>query len=173
MTNSEDIKNSLEDLKGLYESVLTSELPSDLQTRRLQFYSKLAILELCAWIEEAQDEIILDYIQLNLLEGSNIESVRNMVRRNPSFDYEKFRAFLIHIIGIISVERLEAKLKQQQDILQRIKSELGALQKKRNDLAHTHLKEITPSYDAPSVTYNNFLKIYDLLQKIESDLNTL
>jgi hypothetical protein len=33
MTNSEDIKNSLEDLKGLYESVLTSELPSDLQTR--------------------------------------------------------------------------------------------------------------------------------------------
>ena len=57
--------------------------------------------------------------------------------------------------------------------MQRIKSELGALQKKRNDLAHTHLKEITPSYDAPSVTYNNFLKIYDLLQKIESDLNTL
>lgn len=48
MTNSEDIKNSLEDLKGLYESVLTSKLPSDLQTRRLQFYSKLAILELCA-----------------------------------------------------------------------------------------------------------------------------
>jgi hypothetical protein len=112
MTNSEDIKNSLEDLKGLYESVLTSKLPSDLQTRRLQFYSKLAILELCAWIEEAQDGIILDYIQLNLLEESNIESVRNMVRRNPSFDYEKFRAFLIHIIGIISVERLEAKLKQ-------------------------------------------------------------
>ena len=86
---------------------------------------------------------------------------------------EHFRAFLIHIIGIISVERLEAKLKQQQDILQRIKSELGTLQKKRNDLAHTHFKEITPRYDAPSVTYNNFLKIYDLLQKIESDLNTL
>lgn len=173
MANSEDIKGSLEDLKGLYESVLTSKLPSDLQTRRLQFYSKLAILELCAWIEETQDGIILDYIQLNLLEESNIEDVKNMVKRNPSFDYKKFRELLIHVVGIISVERLEAKLKQKQDILQRIKSELGTLQKKRNDLAHTHLKEITPRYDSPSVTYDNFLKIYDLLQKIESALNAL
>ena len=170
MIEKDDIERTLNVLKNLYDETATSSHPDS--HRLLFFYSKLAILELCAWIEETQDKIILDHIRLNLQKESNIEDVRKLIKRNSSFDYSKFRSLLIHVIGIISLEKLEARL-EESDTMQRIKSELGSLKNDRDNFAHTHLKEITPRYDAPSLTYGKFIKIYDLLQKIESALNAL
>ena len=76
-------------------------------------------------------------------------------------------------VGIVALEKLEAQLEEDGGSLSRMKSMLGTINRQRNEAAHKHLTETTPRYDSPSVTYNNFLIIYALLQKIETVLYTL
>ena len=64
------------------------------------FYSKLALLELCGWIEESMDDVILKCGSRKLKVGSNKNYVEKMiVKRTHGFDYEvNFRFMLIRLI---------------------------------------------------------------------------
>jgi len=44
---------------------------------------------------------------------------------------------------------------------------------KRNQAAHTFLRGVTRTYDAPSVTRENFLEIYELLKLFEREIKQL
>ena len=54
---------------------------------------------------------------------------------------------LIRLIGLISVERLETQVDQAKHVT--LKSTLGTLKTVRDTVAHTHLKGVTRTLDAP------------------------
>lgn len=147
-------------LKGLQAKFKASNPKDSL------YYSKLAILELCGWIEESMDETVLSCARKRLKGADNLKSFENdVVRRTFAFDYDKFRMMLIRLIGLINVERLEAKM----DPAIRVKFEatLATLKVARNTEAHTHIKGVTRSINAPSVTISHLQDVYVGLRHIE------
>lgn len=131
------------------------------------FFSKLAILELCGWIEESMDDLIMRCARSHLKEPINIKKFEDdIVRRTYGFDYKRhFRRMLIHLIGIINVERLERTIDQKK--LSSLDSTLKLLKQIRDTEAHTHIKGITRNINAPSVTLNQFQPVYDGLKEFE------
>lgn len=142
--------------------------------KELFFYSKLAILELCGWIEITMDDIILNYSNKKLLVSSNKTLVEKNVKRLYSFDYDKFRDLATDLVGLVRVEKLETKL-DLTGSLQILRTTLGNLKTKRDSLAHTHSQktQITARIYAPSDIKNDFLKIYSCLQEFQRELNKL
>jgi len=76
--------------------------------KKAMFFSKLAILELCGWIELSMDEIILNHCKKVLKDNKNIKSFEGIVRRNHGFSYDNnFSITLIRLIGYSSWENIE------------------------------------------------------------------
>ena len=131
------------------------------------YFSKLALLELCGWVEESMDDLILRCAIRNLKNAENRKFVRKkIIKPTYGFDYEDhFRKMLIQLIGIINVEKIERKV----DPLLRdsLKSNLSTLKEARNPEAHTHIKGVARTIDAPSVTLSHFPPVYDGLKEYE------
>jgi hypothetical protein len=78
---------------------------------------------------------------------------------------------LMQLIGIINLEKLELKLDPAK--FDPMKATLEDLKKSRDKEAHTHLKGVTKTLDAPSVTRARFVVIYDGLKEIETSLKRM
>jgi hypothetical protein len=137
------------------------------------FFSKLAIIELCGWIEVSMDDVTLRCARRRIKVQTNIDQVHDtIVGRNYGFDYNRnFRKMLISIIGLSGIERLEKKINQT--IHLRFVSTLTTLKMARNNEAHTYVKGITRNIDAPSITLIRFNDIYVGLTEIDSKLSEL
>lgn len=157
----------LKDLKSIDSLYKKARTP-----KQSLFYSKLAIIELCGWIEMTMDEIILTCAKRHVKVASNFNWIENeLVGKVYGFDYKShFRKMLLGVIGMSCVELLEVKIDQARFI--RMKSELGALKGIRDPAAHTHLKGTAIGLDAPSVTLNRFSRIYEGLFDIDKHLRT-
>src|SRR5688572_15386025 len=81
-------------------------------TKEALFYSKLAILELCGWIEESMDDIVVRCAGRCLRQTSNVTYVqKQIVKRTFGFEYDRhFREMLIRLIGLVGVERVERQI---------------------------------------------------------------
>jgi len=134
------------------------------------FYSKLAILELCGWIEESMDDIILRCARRHLKNATNITFVESqIVNRTYGFDYHKhFRRMLIQLLGVINVERIEKKVDQTKRA--QLESTLAALKTVRDAEAHTHIRGATRNINAPSVTLSQFTTLYEGLHEFDTKL---
>lgn len=132
------------------------------------YASKLAILELCGWIEVSVDDLFQRVTTKRLLLQKNQnEFESNVLNRIYGFSYDKhFRKLLIHSFGLINIEKLEQKVDQTKR--SRLETELTNLKSARNTLAHTYIKGVTQSIDAPSVTIARFPSIYEGLKEYES-----
>lgn len=137
------------------------------------FYSKLAILELCGWIEESMDDIIIRCANRHLKNRDNKNFVdKQIIKCTYGFDYEKhFRIMLVKLLGIINVERIEKNVDQNK--LSAFKAALENLKKQRDPEAHTHIKGTTKIINAPSVTMAQFPTLYDGLIEIDSKLKVM
>ena len=129
--------------------------------------SKLAILELCGWIEESMDDVVLKCAHRRLKDPANVTYIRDeIVKRTYGFDYQHhFRRMLIHLLGLINVEKLEKTVDQEKQV--QLKATLEALTSVRNSQAHTHTKGTMQSINAPSVTIGQLPAIYDGLKEYE------
>jgi hypothetical protein len=136
------------------------------------FFAKMAIIELCGWIEESMDDIILRCAIRNLKESSNINFIKNkVVNRTYGFRYNKhFRKMIISVIGLIAYEKLEKSIDQTK--FDGLRTELRNLATRRNEEAHTHIK-ITRNINAPSLTLAQFRIIYDGLIEIDHKLRSM
>ncbi len=131
--------------------------------------SKLAILEVCGWIEESMDYIIRNCANRHLKMSVNQDYIeKTVIKLTHTFNYEKFRDMLIKTIGIIKVEELENSIDSRKFHI--MKSVLGSLKVDRDKHAHKHLKETTSQIAAPSKTKDNFSKVYDGLEEIDNKL---
>lgn len=130
-------------------------------------YSKLAIIELCGWIEISMDDLVLRCGRKKIKTSSNLKYFEEqIVEKTYGFEYKKdFKKMLVYVVGISGFELIESKADPVK--LQKLKSQLGNLKKPRNTGAHTYLKSIAISIDAPSLTIQRFKEIYEGLKDIE------
>jgi len=154
------ILNNIKELDRMYNS-------SRSQKKRL-FYSKLALLELCGWIEESMDEIVIKSSHRCLRDTGNRNYIADeIVRRIYGFEYAKhFRKMLTQVIGFRNLEMIENRITIH--ILTNFKATLERLTIARNKEAHTHIKGTTRLINAPSISRNDFNYIFDGLKKYET-----
>ncbi|MBA3019139.1 MAG: hypothetical protein FP811_13495 [Desulfobacteraceae bacterium] len=159
------IKANLERIERLYNK--SSSIQDGL------FYSKLAILELCGWIEISMDDIVFRLAKKHLRRSQNINYVeKEVIKRTFGFDYSQhFRKMLINIIGIVGVEKLEKKIDSIKHQL--MISSLDSMKLYRNSEAHTYIKGTTRRMDAPSLTKNRLNDIYNGLKNIDDELRRI
>ncbi|MDP2151711.1 hypothetical protein [Parvibaculum sp.] len=132
------------------------------------YYSKIAILELCGWIELSQDDLLRRVTRKKLSSQKNLEAFEvDVIKKNSGFGYpHHFRKMLIHAVGLINVEKIELNVDQQKKAA--FEAELNTLWITRNSLAHTYIKGTASAIDAPSMTIARFAKVYNGIKEFES-----
>lgn len=164
MVNKTRIQSNLNQIEKVHQKYMGS--------RRGLYFSKLAIIEACGWIEESMDDIIRECANKHLQEPKNFKFVEGLIGDTHSFKYhDNFRNMLIQTIGIINVEKLERVFDEDKFI--QMTSSLGELKQRRDDQAHTYIKGTTLTIDAPSLTKKRFQNVYEGLKDIESCINKM
>ncbi len=160
------IKTTLIELDRLY--VLSTS------QKKAIYFSKLALIELCGWIEESVDDIVIRHSSRKLKVVCNREYCKvDIVNLNYGFQYNSnIRPMLMRLIGLVCLEKVEKKLELTAQITL-LKSNLGNLKRSRNEAAHTHLKGVTRTYLAPSRILGDFNRIYPLLHSLDYELRNL
>jgi hypothetical protein len=126
--------------------------------RDASYYSKLAVLELCGWIEMSIDDCIIKTANRILKDQVSKKVIDERIKRTYGFEYENhFRSLIMALIGIQGFERVERKITPA--TVTNFKSELGSLKTSRNSLAHTYIRGTTVTYDAPSVTRSRYAHV--------------
>ena len=136
------------------------------------FYSKIGVIELCGWIEETMDAIVLDVSQRILTsQAHRVFIEKEIVKKTYGFEYEAhFRKMLMCIIGLKGVQELEANVNRA--VFDPMCATLKAIKPNRNSHSHTYLKA-TMAIDAPSVTIKHCQIIYAGLKDIDNVLQNL
>jgi len=161
MISKTQIKKNLTRLHKLY---LTS--PDILNG---EFYSKLAILELCGWIEESMDDIVTRCLNRKIINAKYKNPVVYVIKKNFGFEYEPhFSNMLRQVIGVIGVEKLERKVDSSKFV--KMCSALSSLKTCRDKQAHTHTIGVTRLLNAPSWTLGQFQIIYEGLKEMDTTL---
>jgi hypothetical protein len=162
MISSQYIVPSLQALDAAYHSAASAD--------DAERFAKLAIIELCGWIEEAMDSLVFECGNRHLEETINRDYCNQfIIDKTYGFEYKKhFRFMLIRLVGLISVESIE-KLTDQAKSAAMI-STLEALKVVRNQVAHTHLKGTARTLDAPSVTTQRFQHVHDGLLDLDQTM---
>ena len=165
MVVKKHILENLNNLDNLYKKSVGAKEPL--------YYSKLAILELCGWIEISMDDIVRQCAKKNLRNPSNKKYIEDeFINKTHSFGYSThFRRMLIGVIGLNFVEKLEQKVDSYK--FGRLRAILGSLKKDRDIEAHEYIKGTTKILDAPSVTKINLPCVYDGLKEFEKALKKL
>lgn len=158
------LQKNLDILERLYNSSTS--------TAKSLFYSKLAILELCGWIEESMDDIVKMCCHRIIKDKREQKEIEDFISRNYGFEYDPhFRRMLTQVIGRKGVIRLEKRVDPVK--LQVLQATLSTLKRSRDNEAHTHIKGITKRLDAPSVTKAKYLLVYDGLIEIDEQLKKI
>ncbi|TAE59559.1 MAG: endoribonuclease [Nostocales cyanobacterium] len=158
------IQKTLNDMDKFYNQTTDPNLQ--------KYYSKLALLELCGWIEQAIDEIVLRCAKRCIKNPDYLKVIQDDVKKTSNFDYEKsFRDLLIKIIGLMNFEKLEKSVNPVS--LAILKPKLNSLKPLRNSHAHTHIENCTQILNSPSVTKGYFIDIFNALKDYEQTLKRL
>ena len=131
------------------------------------FYAKLALLEVCGWIEETIDTLILRHAKHTL--PSTIEYDRfkkEVVDKQYGLSYkDNIFPMLVGLFGRVGTSEFETYLNAAE--LEILKSTLGTLKAARNAHAHTHLKGATVTVMAPSLLEEHFNRVCEGLKEMD------
>lgn len=141
--------------------------------REAIFHAKMAVLDLCGWIELSFDEIVLACAKRNLSKQAHVKlAEREIVGKTNGFDYDKhFSNMLIRLIGLIEFEKLENKIDQSK--LAKFKAALSTLKSERDREAHTYVKGVTKTISAPSVIQSLFQDVDTGLSEFEARMKSI
>lgn len=141
-------------------------------TPEATYYSKLAIIELCGWIELSMDNIAEYFANKKLRTQPFKESFAAIKANNFGFEYKKnFRKMLSQTIGLHNMEIIETSINSTGDI-DKLHATLNSLKILRNDAAHTFIGATT-TYQAPSATLGQLQVVYPILKKIAQQVKCL
>lgn len=163
MIDERDIFQSLNELNAAYNNPLSINA---------YFCSKLAIIELCGWVEISLDTLLQDYALINIHNELSHKLAEQYIKKVHSFNYNKhFQPLLVQFIGLVNLEKFLKGIDASTH--QASVSELETLLTRRNSLAHTYVQGTTTTIDAPSVTIARFKKILSAFQNYESVLKDI
>lgn len=135
--------------------------------RESLLFSKLAILELCGWIEESMDDVVMRCAMRRVNGHHNRNYCRDVIVKNTyGFEYDRhFRFMLIRLLGLVNIEYVEARVDQAKHAA--MTAALTTLKAQRNLEAHTHVKGTTRLINAPSVTITQLSPVYEGLAEFD------
>lgn len=141
-------------------------------TNEATYYSKLAVIEFCGWIEVTMDKIAENYVSRNVKTTQFNDIFRSIKENNHGFRYNSnFRKMLIQVLGLQNMEKVEVAMSKSGSIAV-LTAQLDMLIHIRNDAAHTFL-DTTKTYQAPSVTRQQLNIVYPILRDIHRAITTL
>lgn len=140
-------------------------------SERPKLISKLALLELCGWIEETFDEMIRNIGDQTLGDGKWVNE--KLIDRTSGFKYDAhLRSMIVELVGEVFARRIEEKMEAtSKGDLERLKSMLGELWKKRCSFAHANVAANVASqakFDAPSWSINQHRILKKLFLSFEN-----
>lgn len=145
---------------------------------RPKLVSKLALLELCGWLEGTFDSIVCKVDNLTIKDAQWTK--KQVIDKVSGFEYEAHLRFMLtKIVGESTLRKIEERMElNHPGDLEQMKSLLGSLWTKRCDLAHAHMVAhiaAQTKIDAPSWTLNQHRLLDKLINRyqacIESQLN--
>jgi hypothetical protein len=162
------ISDTLKEISTWYGEPATS-------ADRPTLLSKLAVLELCGWIECELDRLIL-VAETGRLNDPNWVS-GNIISPTYGFNYTKhFRPMLVRVAGEIYARRIEAELERRSPgDLDRLRNLLVQLWDLRCKMAHLHVGAVVPqqiSYQAPTMSASQHKDVARLLGIYEQAMVT-
>ena len=159
MISKTEIQRNLRELDSRYRKART---PKD-----MLYFSKLAIIELCGWIETSMDEIADSCARKYIKSADNLAIVRRSIKKIHGFHYDDhFRPLLINVIGMITWEKIEARFDPAKRDLLAV--QLASLKTMRDSEAHTFIKGVTRIIAAPSVSIAAFNQVYPGLKELDN-----
>ena len=164
------IKSTLDLLEQEYNTALNNN-NTDQQMPIL--YSKLAILELCGWIEVSIDNVLYEYVNNNVSKEENKKIIKERINGNYGFKFKSnLQPLFCSVFGIKNYETIIGALSDQE--LANMQTTLGNLAKLRDIAAHNNTEVgITPTYNAPSQTITDYKKIKPAFEIIEKEIQKL
>lgn len=140
---------------------------------RPKLLSKLAVLELCGWIEAEFDRLAL------LVESGRLDDAdwvhAKIISRTHGFHYDKhWRDMLTMLVGEVFARRVERRMEENHPgDLDRLKSLLGTLWRMRCDFAHADLTvniTVMQTFHAPSWTIDQHRTLVNLLDHYQQEM---
>ena len=155
-----EIERTLKGLQHRYRFAKTKKEPL--------WLSKLAIIELCGWIEVSIDDLVLRLADKTVVQSSHLNHIKdNIIDKNYGFHYKNhFRNMITCSVGFEGLEVIESVVNPISKA--HLESELGTLSITRNNLAHTYIKGVAGAIDAPSVSIARFNRIFPALKDYEA-----
>lgn len=163
MVDINKIKPTIEKIEELYNN--------SIDTDHKIYYSKLALIELCGWLEETIDNLCLDYVNQHCT-AIYIDLFKHIVIDSTyGFHYDShFRQMLLKLVGIKKLEQIENNLSTEIPIL---KSQLGTLWSKRKVAAHTSIEGVTLNFFAPNILLGSYLdSLNRILLRFQTEINS-
>jgi hypothetical protein len=142
---------------------------------RPKLISKFALLELCGWIEGTFDEIISDVNDLTIKDA---DWAKDLLNKTSGFTYAThFRPMLVNLIGEVFTRKVELEMeKNNPGDLDRLKSTLGTLWKKRCQFAHADISSNIASqaqFDSPTWSINQYRIINKLIGNLHTNIKRI
>ena len=139
---------------------------------RPKLLSKLALLELCGWLETEQDRLILKINDVCLKDVSWTR--RELVDKTFGFDYNRhFRPMLAQVLGEHLTRKLERIIESKfPGDIDQLRSSTGDLWVKRCSFAHEDMVtnvQKQQRFDAPSWSQNRYRILRKILSRLESE----
>lgn len=138
---------------------------------RAKLLSKLAILELCGWLEVEFDRLIR-IVEVGRLNDSNWVEM-NVIKKTNGFAYnDHWRPMLCKVVGEVFARRVELAMEDAHPTeLDQLKSLLGQLWKDRCSFAHADMNSnvaAQQTFNAPSWTISQHTKLKEILGRYET-----
>lgn len=145
--------------------------PASQTQDRTQLLSKLAVLELCGWLEGEFDRLIRVVEAGRLNDAPWVES--ELIDKTNGFHYAKhWRQMLCRVVGEVFVRRVEAEMEAAHPTeLEQLRSLLGQLWKDRCSYAHADYNTNVAAqqrFNAPSFTIGQHARLQLLLSRYEA-----
>jgi len=112
--------------------------------REMLLPSKAALLEVCGWLEQAMDHLVIDCSNRCQLSPSRLQSIQNdYVKKTYGFEYKRhFEKMLTAVVGFKVLEQVETQIGAT--TLTPFTASISSLVPLRNHYAHTHLDTAQP-----------------------------
>lgn len=151
-------------LKSLNQKYLRSKTQAE-----PLYYSKLAIIEICGWIESSLDELFYNYSSSALESSNYINKMHNRIKETYGFSQNKhLKPLVVSVVGYSGLEKLESSC--DQSLLGGLYRNLDELTKMRNELAHTYIKGFAVTIESPQLILRRLDHVANGLDELERKL---